>query len=214
MSDRLIPAEEMQVEMRVSNSRFITSVAPVFGVDEARKFIARVQGTFPDASHHVSAYIIGHGRSVTAHCTDDGEPSGTAGRPALAVLQGSGLGDVAVVVSRYFGGTKLGSGGLVRAYSNSVRNALEGLPLAKKIATHTVAMEIPYRDLERIRYLVGIHQGRILDEDFAEHIRIKAQFMTAAFEAFEQALQQASAGRLQAEILATDSETIFPLGGT
>ena len=72
--------------------------------------------------------MIGHGASTTAHCSDDGEPSGTAGRPALSVLQGSGIGDVVLVITRYFGGTKLGTGGLVRAYGDSVRNLLKVLP--------------------------------------------------------------------------------------
>jgi uncharacterized YigZ family protein len=116
-----IPARETRAEIKVVNSRFVATVAPVFSVDAAKAFIARVRREFADATHNVPAYLIGHGASVIAHCNDDGEPSGTAGRPALAVLRGSGLGDVAVVVTRYFGGTKLGTGGLVRAYSGAVR---------------------------------------------------------------------------------------------
>jgi uncharacterized YigZ family protein len=115
LASYLIPAKETRVELIVVNSRFIATVAPVFTVDEAKAFVARIKHEFADASHNVSVYLVGHGASVTAHCTDDGEPAGTAGRPALAVLQGSGLGDVAVVVTRSFGGTKLGTGGLVRA---------------------------------------------------------------------------------------------------
>ena len=104
---RLIPAREARVEMRVVNSRFIATAGPVFSVEEAKAFVARIKQEFADASHNVPAYLVGHGATVTAHCTDDGEPAGTAGRPVLAVLRGSGLGDVAVVVTRYFGGTKL-----------------------------------------------------------------------------------------------------------
>ncbi|MFN2242462.1 MAG: IMPACT family protein, partial [Anaerolineae bacterium] len=111
-----IPARETRTEIQVLNSRFIATAAPVFSVEEAKAFVTRIRDEFADATHNVPAYLVGYGASVVAHCTDDGEPSGTAGRPALAVLRGSGLGDVAVVVTRYFGGTKLGTGGLVRAY--------------------------------------------------------------------------------------------------
>ena len=106
-----IPASETRIEMKVKNSRFIATAAPVFSVDEAKAFIARVRDEFSDASHNVPAYQVGFGPSTIAHCSDDGEPSGTAGRPMLAVVRGSGLGDIAVVVTRYFGGTKLGTGG-------------------------------------------------------------------------------------------------------
>jgi uncharacterized YigZ family protein len=111
-----VPLKEIRRELIVVNSRFVATLAPVMSVEEAKAFIARIRGEFSDASHNVPAYLVGGGDSLIEHCSDDGEPSGTAGRPALAVLKGSGLGDVAVVVTRYFGGTKLGTGGLVRAY--------------------------------------------------------------------------------------------------
>ena len=110
MNRYFIPARETRTEIIVVNSRFIATAAPAFTVDEAKAFVARIRAEFADASHNVPAFVVGHGSSVIAHCSDDGEPSGTAGRPALAVLQGSGLGDAAVV-TRYFGGTKLGTGG-------------------------------------------------------------------------------------------------------
>ena len=97
MQRYVIPAEETRIEIKVVNSRFISTVAPAFTVEEARAFITRIRAEFADASHNVPAYLIGHGATVTAHCHDDGEPSGTAGRPALAVLRGSGLGDIVVV---------------------------------------------------------------------------------------------------------------------
>ena len=136
MVKKLIPAEETQAELFVLNSRFIATAGPVFSVEEAKRFVARLRQRYADASHNVPAYIVGHGETVTSHCNDDGEPSGTAGRPALAVLRGSGLGDAAVVITRYFGGTKLGTGGLVRAYSDAVRAVLAILPRAIKVPTH------------------------------------------------------------------------------
>ena len=127
----MIPAAEARVETAAGNSRFIATIGPAFTTDEAKAFIARIKAEFADATHNVPAYVIGHGQTTIAHCHDDGEPSGTAGRPMLAVLQGSGLGDVVVVITRYFGGTKLGTGGLVRAYGDAVREALLVVPRAE-----------------------------------------------------------------------------------
>jgi uncharacterized YigZ family protein len=207
-----IPAEEARTEIRVSNSRFIATAAPAFSVEEARAFIGRMKTEFKDASHNVPAFVIGYGPSVTAHCKDDGEPSGTAGRPMLAVLQGSGLGDIVVVVTRYFGGTKLGTGGLVRAYGDAVKEVLAILPRAEKVATHTVMMALPYNMYERVKLLVQARHGRILDEEFAADITITAQFVTDQFPAFQDALRELSHGRLEAEVVETDLETIMPLG--
>ena len=207
-----IPATEARTEIKVKNSLFIATAAPVFSVDEAKAFIARVKTEFSDASHNVPAYSVGFGSSVIAYCSDDGEPSGTAGRPLLAVLQGSGLGDLALVVTRYFGGTKLGTGGLVRAYSDAAKAVLAVLPRAEKVATHTVMLMIPYNYLERIRLLVAAHNGRILDEEFAADITVTIQFAVEGFPAFQQALQEMSHATLTAEIVETNEATIMPLG--
>lgn len=207
-----IPASEVRTEIRVSNSRFIATAAPAFSVEEAKAFIARVKEEFGDASHNVPAFVIGYGPSVTAHCNDDGEPSGTAGRPMLAVLQGSGLGDIVVVVTRYFGGTKLGTGGLVRAYGDAVKAVLDELPLAEKVPTHTVMMAVPYTLYEQVKLLVAAQNGRVLDEEFAADVTIAAQFTVEQFPFFQDALQELSHGRLQSEIVTTDPETIMPLG--
>ena len=210
--ERFVPAQEARAELRVVNSRFIATIAPVFSVEEARAFVSRIQDEFPDANHHVPAYIIGHGASIIAHCNDDGEPSGTAGRPALAVLQGSGLGDAAVVVSRYFGGTKLGTGGLVRAYGDAVREVLAITPRALKVATHTVSLTTPYNLLEQGRLLVASEGGRLLNEEFAAEVTVTAQFSVDRFPPFQYSLQQLSHGKIEAQILSTNEATIMPLG--
>ncbi|WP_374685796.1 YigZ family protein [Promineifilum sp.] len=216
MTDRpdsplLIPAAEARAELRVSNSRFIATAAPVFTVEAARGFISRVRAEFPDATHHVPAYVIGHGATTIAHCHDDGEPAGTAGRPALAVVQGSGLGDVAVVVTRYFGGTKLGTGGLVRAYGDAVKEVLAVLPRAAKVATVTAMVEAPYALLERLRLLVAGHGGLALGEEFAAEVTLTARFRAARYPAFAAALQELSQGSVEAVVVETDEATIMPL---
>jgi len=205
-----VPAKEIRREMMVSNSRFIATLAPVFSVEEAKAFVARVREEFANASHNVPMYLVGYGSSVTAHCSDAGEPSGTAGQPALAVLRGSGLGDVAVVVTRYFGGTKLGTGGLVRAYSEAVRMVVEAVPRAEKVLTHTVMMALPYRLLERTRLLVTAQHGQMLDEDFGADVTLTARFAVEHLDAFQSALSELTNGAVQGEIVETN-EVLMPL---
>ena len=207
-----IPAAEVRTEIEVKNSRFIATLAPVFSVDEAKAFISRIKAEFNNASHNVPAFQVGFGPSVTAHCNDDGEPSGTAGRPMLAVLQGSGLGDVAVVVTRYFGGTKLGTGGLVRAYGDAVKAVLAETPHAEKVPTHLIMVVIPYNYVERMRLLVGKYNGRLLDEEFAADVTVTAQFTVDDFPHFQKELEEMSHGSLAAEIIETNEDTIMPLG--
>ncbi len=205
-----VPAHEIRRELTISNSRFITTLAPAFSVDEAKAFVARIKAEFPDASHNVPLYIIGHGASEIAHCSDAGEPSGTAGRPALAVLRGSGLGDVAVVITRYFGGTKLGTGGLVRAYSDAVRLVVEAVPRAEKVLTHTVMLVFPYTYLERVRLLVASHTGTVLDEEFTADVTLTARLVVEKLSAFQASLSDLTKGKVQAEIIET-KEILMPL---
>ena len=206
-----IPAAEAEAEIEILKSRFIATLQPVFSVDEARAFIKMVRSRYSDASHNVPAFLIGYGSSVTAHCNDDGEPSGTAGRPMLAVLQGSGLGDVAVVVTRYWGGTKLGTGGLVRAYGDAVKEVLAVTQRAEKVPTHTVLLASPYTYLERIRLLVVEYGGVMLDEEFGADVMMTVQFEVARFDGFNAALVSMTHGVISAEIMETNPDTIMPL---
>ena len=148
---------------------------------------------------------------MTTHASDDGEPAGTAGRPALAVLTGSGLGDAVVVITRYFGGTKLGKGGLVRAYSDAVRSVLSILPRAERVPTYTIMLAMPYSFFERARILVNNHGGQILDESFAVDVTLTARFSIERFESFQAGLAELSNGTLQAEIIES-SDAIVPTG--
>jgi uncharacterized YigZ family protein len=209
-----IPASPARAEMLVKNSRFIADVGPAFSVAEAKAFISQIKGEFADASHHVPAFLIGHGNSVIAHCSDAGEPSGTAGRPVLSILQGSGLGDVVLVVTRYFGGTKLGTGGLVRAYSDAARSVLEVLPRAVKIPTMIVTATFPYTYYERMRLLVSKHGGKVLEEAFEVGVSLLVQFAATAFNGFQSEVRDLTNGTIQAEIVSEDTDTIMPLSGT
>lgn len=205
-----IPLEEVHSEIRVLNSRFIASLAPAFSVEQAREFIRSVKNLSSDATHHVPAFIIGHGSSQTSHCSDDGEPSGTAGRPALAVLSGSGLGDVVVVVTRYFGGTKLGTGGLVRAYGDAVRSVLAVTQHARKVMTASFHLAAPYHLYERLQKLLIHHQAVILDQNFSEIIRIEARLPSTSMPLFDKDLSELTAGGIVTQIFA-EEEIILPV---
>ncbi len=205
-----VPAHAIRRELNISNSRFISSLSPAFSVEEAKAFIASIKAEFPDASHNVPVFIIGHGDSETAHCSDAGEPSGTAGRPALAVLRGSGLGDVVVVITRYFGGTKLGTGGLGRAYTEAVRLVVEAVPRAEKVLTHTFMLVFPYTYLERVRLLVASLAGTVLDEEFTTDVTLTARLTVDKLPAFQAALSDLTKGKVQAEVIET-KQVLMPL---
>ncbi len=208
MKKYFIPLYEVRREQVVVNSRFIATLAPVFNIEEARGFIARLKKEFADASHNVPAYVIGGGNTVTEYFSDDGEPAGTAGRPALTVLRGSGLGDVAVVITRYFGGTLLGTGGLVKAYTESTQMVVNAVERGRRVPVHIAMAAIPYNLLERVRLLTARNQGEVLGEDFAADITMTLQFPVEAFDAFQNDLREISAGKLQAEIIESTEKVV------
>lgn len=208
---RLIPLEPAQREILVVNSRFIADLEYAGSVEQARTHLAKVRECHPTATHNVSAFIIGHGNSIITHCSDDGEPAGTAGRPALAVLQGSGLGNVSVVVTRYFGGTKLGTGGLVRAYGDAVREVLKGVRFAALLPTTTLMFVTPYRLYDQTVRLMEAHHGQILDTEFLEEIKVTVRFKDEELESFTSKLSNLSAGQIQPVIVEKNPETVFPL---
>jgi uncharacterized YigZ family protein len=205
-----VPFSVIRHEQTVVNSRFIATLAPVFSIEEARSFLARIKKEFADASHNVAVYIVGGGNTVTEYFSDDGEPSGTAGKPALAVLRGSGLGDVALVVTRYFGGTLLGTGGLVKAYTESTQIVVNAVRRGRRVRVHIAMLAIPYNLLERLRLLVERQGGEILGEDYAADITLTLQFPTDSFDTFQNELRELSAGKLKAEVIES-KETIVPL---
>lgn len=188
-------------EIEVLKSRFISSINRATSPEEARHFISQIRAEMPDASHHVYAFRAGYGNSVVDGMSDDGEPSGTAGPPSLAVLKGFDYGDIVLVTTRYFGGTLLGTGGLVRAYSDSARFALETLPLSIKAPKVQLGIEIPYALFEQVKRLIAAHGGHIVDESFAGEITVIANFLATVQDAFTAELTELSAGQLEPILL-------------
>jgi uncharacterized YigZ family protein len=196
-----IPAAPAETEIRVSNSRFIGCAAGTPTVEDSRAFLATVRERYPDATHHAYAALVGYGASVVAAMSDDGEPSGTAGRPMLAVLRGSDLGDVTVVVTRYFGGTLLGTGGLVRAYSDATRAVLEILPRKEYVETCSLQVCLDYSDYTPARQVLVQWAAAVEQETFAEHVTLVVQLPRTNVEGCTATLAELTAGRAGVRVL-------------
>lgn len=163
----LIPAATHRVEEEIKRSRFITTLAHTPTLDAARALIAGVRAEFPDASHNCWAYLVGPpGSTSQIGLSDDGEPHGSAGRPMLTVLLHAGVGDIAAVVTRYFGGTLLGVGGLVRAYSGGVQSALATLPTVERVPTALLDIVIDYTAITPFQRLAPNFEAVIIEQEF------------------------------------------------
>lgn len=158
-------------ELIEKKSRFIATVIPAESEEEALAFVEAMKKKYWNATHNCSAYVIGE-KGQLKRCSDDGEPSGTAGRPMLEVLEGEGIRNVAVVVTRYFGGTLLGTGGLVRAYSASVKAGLASSVIITKIPGVKLKIETDYTGLGKIQYLLGEMGIRTLDSQYTDHVEL------------------------------------------
>jgi len=196
-----VPARTTRIENVVVNSRFIATAARADTVDEAKAFIQSIRAEMPDATHHVYAYKIGYGSSVTEGMSDDGEPSGTSGPPVLAVLRGAEIGDIVVVVTRYFGGTKLGTGGLVRAYGGAAKEVLAALPVKLKIEKALVGMTVEYTYYDRLKLVLEAHQAEIEHEDFAADVTVFARLPADQVPSLSDALQNLTAGQSELIVL-------------
>lgn len=163
-----VPAGVERVEEEIKRSRFVTTIGPAPTLDAARAFIAEVSDEFAGASHNCWAYVVGPPASTSqVGMSDAGEPHGTAGRPMLNVLLHSGVGDIVAVVTRYFGGTLLGTGGLVKAYSGGVQLGLQTLPVVEKVAMNEVMVVIDYSAVTPFQRLLPEYEAEVLRQEFA-----------------------------------------------
>jgi uncharacterized YigZ family protein len=202
MSDGyFIPAQLHRTEIVVVNSRFITTIRYTPTVHDARTAIRETRSELDEMHNHVFAYRVGYGNSVIESMSDDGEPSGTAGPPVLAVLRGIDIGDTTVIVSRFFGGTKLGTGGLVRSYTEAAQEGFKALPLERKIQRRTIGVETPYRYYEQIRRMIEKYDGVSIDETFAGDITLTAKVAIEKIPLFSVEITELTAGVVQCVIL-------------
>lgn len=161
-------------EIEIKRSRFIASLARTNSEEDAREFIAQIRREFPDARHHCTAFLIHQDTGPdTARSSDDGEPAGTAGGPMLNVLTESGLTDLTCVVTRYFGGTKLGTGGLVRAYSGAVQQVLKDAQTVRIVTQPSYQLQLPISEAGKIEAKLTQNGYQILDRNFAEEASLR-----------------------------------------
>jgi uncharacterized YigZ family protein len=191
-----IPKSTCRVEIRVSNSRFIATVAAAFSTKEAQEFIRGIRHEMPDASHHVYAFKIGYGASVSEGMSDDGEPSGTAGPPALAVLRGADVGDTVLVITRYFGGTRLGTGGLVSAYTAAAKAVFEALETEEKVIRVRLEVDVPYASYEPVRRMLARHDCVVEEEHFGATVRLQFLIEQDRVDRFTGELKDLTAGKV------------------
>jgi uncharacterized YigZ family protein len=203
MSRYPVPAKTIRIDYQMSNSRFLTTVGRASTVADARHFIKQIREDMPDASHHVYAFKVGYGANVTEGLSDDGEPTGTSGPPTLAVLRGADVGDVVLVTTRYFGGTKLGTGGLVYAYTNAAKEALAKLPLEEKVARRLVGISVEYSFYERLKQLSDQYDGLLEDDEFGADITRYMRLPEENLAPFADAIRELTAG--QAEVVELDA---------
>ena len=170
MGNYVVALQETQAEIIEKKSRFIATLRPVNSEEEAVAFIDEMKKKYWDARHNCSAFVIGENAGLT-RCSDDGEPSGTAGRPMLEVLLGSGVRNIAVVVTRYFGGVLLGTGGLVRAYQSATKEALEQCELAEVIFGSMVEVIVDYTNVGKLQYLLSSYEVDIVESEYGENVR-------------------------------------------
>lgn len=174
MQSYFTPSELQRFEFEIKRSRFITSISPVTDKAEAKNYIQKLRNEFPDANHHCWAMIAGLPTDVYQHDqSDDGEPKGTAGKPMLNVLQHSGLGNIVVVVTRYFGGIKLGAGGLVRAYTQCVSEALKELKTIEFLIRDELKIKLAYSLLDSLEHAIKELSIEITDKQFSDTIHMK-----------------------------------------
>ena len=202
-----IPARRHRVEESISRSRFITTVDYAPTVADARAFIQDIRAEFPDATHHVWAYVVGPpGSTARVGYSDDGEPHGTAGRPAYTALLHSGVGDVVAVVTRYFGGTKLGKGGLVKAYSNGVKQALASLPLAEHRSTTELDVSIPYAYVTPLQRMLSTYEAEIVSETYGADVNYRLQLPDERVADFIKSISNATHGAALIETVAEQGQ--------
>lgn len=166
------PAGVAEAEIREKGSVFLAVIAPAASEEEARAVLDGLARRFPDATHHCWAWRLGPPPQPRERSADAGEPAGTAGMPILQVLRGAGLSDAVAVVARWFGGTKLGKGGLARAYAAATREALAGLPLAARVPTVELAVAVPYERVGAVKRLIHPPEVELVSEEYGERARL------------------------------------------
>ena len=194
----LLPGKAHISELFIKRSRFIASLSHGPDIDAARNFIQEQRQRYADATHNCWAFCAGPpADTARIACSDDGEPHGTAGRPMLTILLHSGIGELACVVTRYFGGVKLGTAGLVRAYQDAVRTGLEKLPTKEWVELINITVDLQYKQLDAVRRLLPDYGAELLSEKFTDSVNFCLAIPKVKLEFFEQQLNNLGKGNIK-----------------
>ncbi len=190
-----IPAARHRVEQTIDRSRFVCTVDCVATPKDAQQFLRELNAEFPDATHNCWAYVAGPpGSTSRIGMSDAGEPHGTAGRPMLTVLLHSGIGEIAAIVTRYYGGTKLGTGGLVKAYGGVVQLALETVPLTERVDYVELTVTIGYTTITVVQQLLVQFEVETVAQEYEAAVRYQLKVPRPSLPAFRAALADATRG--------------------
>ncbi|CAN5720608.1 hypothetical protein BH23GEM11_BH23GEM11_05880 [soil metagenome] len=190
-----IPGAVHRVEEEIRRSRFITTVAPTPDEGAAHDFVSAIRNEFPDATHNCWAFVAGPpGSTARVGMSDDGEPQGTAGRPMLNALLHADVGEVAAVVSRYYGGVKLGKGGLGRAYAGGVQRALATLPRSERVARTSLRIRVAYSAVDPLQRLLEDLEAIVLDKAFGADVVVEVAVPEEKAEELQRRVADLTAG--------------------
>jgi uncharacterized YigZ family protein len=185
-----IPKSLNQAEIEIKKSRFIALATHIVSREAGMAWLAEIKARYPDARHHCWAYLVGNPHCATnAGMGDDGEPSGTAGKPILNVLQHKGIGDIMIIVVRYFGGIKLGAGGLTRAYGQAAQAVMTDLVVEEYMALTRIEISCDYGQEQQIRHWLTLLHGEVVSVDYAAPVKIHARVPDADMVAFIKQLE-------------------------
>ena len=185
------PESPAEFEFEIKKSRFIGLAVPATSREQALDYLADIKLKYPDARHHCWAYVVGDpNNAATMAANDDGEPSGTAGKPILNVLMHKQIGDIMLIVVRYFGGIKLGAGGLTRAYSQAADGVVQKLTLIKPILMQSWRFECDFAQEQYLRHYLEQNQGELLSIDYSNKVSGEVELPASLADADEQLIGQ------------------------
>jgi uncharacterized YigZ family protein len=194
----LIPTANILIQEEIKHSRFISLLFHCPHPHNMKLALTDIKQQYPGASHYCYAFVSGSPENtIDMGASDDGEPSGSAGKPMLACLQGANMGELGVIVVRYFGGTKLGVGGLVRAYTSGIKQGLTQIQTQVKHLRYPASLVCHYAQLMDIEYLVAQHDGELIDKVFTNKVEIHFELAKSHYQAFNQALATLTQGQLK-----------------
>ncbi len=208
MSDTLnltIAEKQAVYEQEIKKSRFILNIARIENEDDAQAFLEKIRKQERKATHNVWAYVLGETDSVQRY-SDDGEPAGTAGVPMLDVIKNNQLHNVAAVVTRYFGGIKLGAGGLIRAYAGTVADGVADIGRVELVVQHEVLIEVAYSQFESLKYWLEQNSYQILDTEYGSTVTLTVGVEATNIEKFENDVTNETAG--QASLIVGDERIV------